>query len=176
MDSLKGLAGAALLMITAGCGGGGAEENAASGGALNTATPATNISAPSVTSAAAPGGGEAEEKVLKTETVEAVFTGWEMGDYVWANLDVKGRETTGAWVGPTPLEHFLEAHKGKPLTVRIDTVKAQVPEAGGDMEVAKIADARHGTLTAAAWWNRLSPAERQAAERRMEEVLGGSGG
>jgi hypothetical protein len=176
MDSLKALAAAALLTILAGCGDGGAEENAAAGGSANTATPATNVSAPSVTSAAAPGGGEAEEKVLKTETVEAVFTGWEMGDYVWANLDVKGRETTGAWVGPTPLEHFLEAHKGKPLTVRIDTVKAAVPEAGGEMEVAKIADARLGALTAAAWWEKLSPAERQAAEKKMEDILGGSGG
>ena len=113
------------------------------------------------------------EKVLKSETVDAVFTGWEVGDYVWAKLDVKGRGESGAWVGPTPLEHFLEAHKGKPISVTIKTVRVEIPEAGGEQEVPKIAEARVGPLTAVAWWRGLSPAQRQAAERRMEEVLGG---
>ncbi|HEY0112724.1 MAG TPA: hypothetical protein VGB59_06180 [Allosphingosinicella sp.] len=155
------MAGRASLLLglglLAGCDGGGAgEANRAD------AAPAANVSA-----------GAPKEKVLKSETVEAVFTGWEVGDYVWANLEVKGREAAGAWVGPAPLEHFLEAHKGKPITVRIDTVRLDVPEVGGEQDVPRIAEAKAGGLTAASWWQSLSPERRKAAERRMDEVLGG---
>ena len=142
-----------MLPLTAACDAPAAEAN--------------NSSAPTNAVAAAP-----EEKVLKSETVEAVFTGWEVGDYVWANLRVNGAET-GAWVGPPPLEHFLEAHRAKPITVRIHTVSTDVPEAGGEMEISKIVEASAGTLTAAQWWAGLSREQREEAERRMEEVLGG---
>lgn len=119
-------------------------------------------------------GGAPRETVLRSETVEAVFTGWEVSDYVWANLKVKGSQESGAWVGPSPLEHFLEAHRGKPITVRIDTVRVAIPEAGGgEEEVRKIADASAGGTTAAQWWAGLSPEQKQAAEARMEDVLGG---
>lgn len=145
---------AALAALLGGCDAAPQEENAA--------TPAGN-------EAAAPAG----ETVLKSETVEAVFTGWEVGDYVWANLEVRGREAGGAWVGPPPLEHFLEAHKGRPIAVRIDTVRLHIPEAGGEQEVRRIADASAGGVPAATWWQTLPPAAKEAAERRMEEVLGG---
>jgi hypothetical protein len=114
----------------------------------------------------------AQEKVLQSETVEAVFTGWDVGDYVWANLEVKGRDTSGAWVGPSPLEHFLEAHKGRPIMVRLDTVRAHLPEAGGEQDVQTIGDASIGGVTAAVWWAALPADRKQAAETQMEEVLG----
>jgi hypothetical protein len=145
---------AALTALLAGCDGPTQPQNATAPAANETS------SAP-------------QETVLKSETVEGVFTGWEVGDYVWANLKVKGREASGAWVGPTPLEHFLEAHKGKPVTVRIDTVRLHVPEAGGEQAVPKITQASAAGVTAADWWQALSEEQRLPAERRMEEVLGG---
>jgi hypothetical protein len=102
-----------------------------------------------------------------------VFTGWEVGDYVWANLQVKDGAASGAWVGPPPLEHFLEAHKGRPITVRVETVRLHIPEAGGEQEVRRIAGAAIDDVSAAQWWTALPPSEKEAAERRMEEVLGG---
>ena len=145
------------------------------GAARNEAGQTDGNAATAQSAAPAPGaeGNAAAEKVLKSETVEAVFEGWEMGDYLWATLAVPGREAAGAFVGPTPIEHFLEAHKGKPITVRIDTVMMDIPEAGGAEEVQKIAEASAGGVSAAQWWAGLSAEERAAAERRMEEVLGG---
>jgi hypothetical protein len=163
---MRRIAGGLAALWLAGCGG-SPDSNQSGEAALS-----FNESAPAPAPAPAPAAGAPAETVLKSETVEAVFTGWEVGDYVWANLDVKGRETAGAWVGPPPLEHFLEAHKGKPITVRLDTVAMEVPEAGGKMEIEKIADARAGALTAAAWWKGLSAGQKQAAERRIEAVLG----
>lgn len=108
--------------------------------------------------------GPQAEKVLKSEMVEAVFTGWEQGDYLWARLEVKGRAPIGAWSGPSPIDLFLDAHIGKPLTIRLETIDAEIPEAGGRMEVPRVADARLGTLTAAAWWAALSSKQRQDAQ------------
>ena len=153
------IAAAALL---AGCGDPPGEGD---GNAVGNAVPAEG--AQPVAEAQRP------ERVVKSETVEAVFEGWEMGDYLWAKLAIPGRATEGAFVGPTPIEHFLEAHKGKPVVVRIDTVTMEIPEAGGAEDVQTISDAAAGGVSAARWWAGLSAEQRAAAERRMEEVLGG---
>ena len=122
--------------------------------------PAANETAPAPREAAAP----ASPKPLKSEIVEAVFTGWDKGDYVWARLEVKGREPFGAWSGPSPIDLFLDSHVGRPLTLRLDTIVADVPEAGGKMELQQVADARIGALTTAGWWSSLSPKQRQDAQ------------
>lgn len=157
----RGLTAAAAVLALAACGEGGT-------GAANEAAP---VAAAPAAAAAPPAAADGEAP--RSETVEAVFTGWEMGDYLWANVEVEGREASGAWVGPTPVEHFLEAHKGRPITVRIETASVHIPEAGGSEEIEKIVDARAGDLTAAQWWAGLSAAEKKAAEARLEEVLGG---
>jgi hypothetical protein len=129
------------------------------------APPARNEASPAAPSEkAAPAATRQAEKVLKSETVEAVFTGWEQGDYLWARLEVKGREPFGAWSGASPIDLFLDSHIGKPLTIRLETIDAEVPEAGGRMEVPRVADASIGALTAAAWWQGLSPKQRQDAQ------------
>jgi hypothetical protein len=130
----------AALLLLAGCGDGGSV--------------AENQSA----ARQAPG-----EQVLGSETVQGVFTGWDKGDYVWARIKVGGREEFGAWSGPSPIDLFLDAHLGKPLTLTIETVRTDVPEAGGMTEVKRIAAASRGTQTAEAWWDSLSPEQRQDA-------------
>lgn len=164
-------AGLLLSMLLAGCDssgqniakseGEGANASVAVPETANSAAQASNVSSE------APAG---KEKVLKSEQVEAVFTGWEIGDYVWANLAVEGREPAGAWAD-APIDSFLQAHKGRKLKVRLDTVMADIPEAGGEMEVQRVAEARLGELSAQAWWQSLSPAERQASTRSLEAVL-----
>ena len=170
----------ALAVVTlAACDAPAVEANNAAAAAANQAAAPADEPAPAANDTAAAGneaGGAPGEKVLRSETVEAVFTGWEMGDYVWATLRVKGSDAEeGAMVGPTPLEHFLEAHKGEQVTLRIDTVRMVIPEAGGEEEVKKIVDASLAGTSADEWWTGLSAKEKQAAERRMEEVLGGGG-
>jgi hypothetical protein len=149
---------AAALLLAGGCERSGPDTAPAKDAASAAAAPA----APPARAAAAPA--QADARVLRTETVEAVFTGWEQGDYLWARLEVKGREPFGAWSGPSPIDLFLDHHVGKPLTVRLETVDAEVPEAGGRMELQRVADARIGALTAANWWAGLSPKQRQDAQ------------
>jgi hypothetical protein len=112
-----------------------------------------------------------QPEVLRSETVNAVFTGWDLGDYVWARLQVEGREPFGAWSGPSPIDLFLDAHIGKAITVRLETIIADVPEAGGKMELQRIADARIGSLTAQAWWQSLDAKHRQDAQISLAGAL-----
>jgi hypothetical protein len=158
------------LSLTAGCGRPPANQASAAGNetvpvrAANAAAPAGNASA-----AASP------DRVLHSETVSGTFTGWEMGDYLWAHVAVEGRSTISAQPGPTPIDLFLDAHQGEPVTAEIATVRTNVPEAGGDTEIERITAVRSGTQTAAAWWQALSPADRLAAQRHFEEGALSSG-
>jgi hypothetical protein len=109
------------------------------------------------------------DQVLRSETVSGTFTGWEMGDYLWAHIQVAGRgEPISAQPGPTPIDLFLDANRGRPVTVDVATVRTEIPEAGGMTEIQRITSARNATTTADAWWQGLSSADRAAAQRRFE--------
>ena len=122
-----------------------------------------------LTAAAQPG--RAPDRVLRTETVTGRLTGWEMGDYLWAQIAVRGREQIGAQPGREPIGPFLQAHRGRPLTITIQTVSTYIPEAGGVTEIQRITGARDGRVTAQAWWRGLSPTQRRVARRRFEAAI-----
>jgi hypothetical protein len=142
-----------------------ASNNAATANAANAVTPVpANEAAPVNTSNTT-----AAEPVLRRETVTGTFSGWEMGDYLYAHIQVPGRETISAQPGPTPIDLFLDANKGRRVTVEISTVTANVPENGGPMEVERITAARNAAGTAEAWYQGLSAADRAAAQHRFEQ-------
>lgn len=157
----------AILSLTslalAACGqnaGNNATANAAN--AVAPAPAAANAAAPANNSAAA-------EPVLRRETVTGTFTGWEMGDYLWAHIQVPGREMISAQPGPTPIDLFLDANRGQQVTVEVSTVTANIPENGGPTEIQRITAARNAAGTAEAWYQGLSAADRTAAQHRFEQ-------
>ena len=159
----------ALISLTAlalaGCSQ-NAGNNAASANIATAAAPApANEAAPANSS----NNSAAAEPVLRRETVTGTFSGWEMGDYLYAHIQVLGRETISARPGPTPIDLFLDANKGQQVTVEIATVTANVPENGGPMEVERITAARNAAGTAEAWYQGLSAADRAAAQHRFEQ-------
>jgi hypothetical protein len=130
----------------------------------DTAAPAGNVAG----NAQAPGA--SHDQVLRTETVSGTFTGWEMGDYLWGHIQVAGRrEPVSAQPGPTPIDLFLDANRGRPVTVELATIRTEIPEAGGMTEIQRITAARNAAGTAETWWQGLSPADRAAAQRRFEQ-------
>ena len=133
--------------------------------ANNAATPA-NAAAPAGN---AQNGSASQDQVLHRETLTGTFTGWEMGDYLWGHVQVAGRGTFSGQPGPTPIDLFLDANRGRPVTVEITTVRIRIPEAGGTTEIRRITAARNATMTADAWWQGLSAADRAAAQRRFEQ-------
>lgn len=142
-----------------------AANNAAAANAANAAAaaPAANAVAPQNNSVAA------AEPVSHRETVTGTFTGWEMGDYLWAHIQVPGREMISAQPGPTPIDLFLDANRGREVTVEVSTVTANIPENGGATEIQRITAARNAAGTAEAWYQALSEADRAAAQRRFEQ-------
>ena len=136
-------------------------ETPVSGASANEIAPAGNVTGNESASS--------HDQVLRTETVSGTFTGWEMGDYLWAHIQVAGRhEPISAQPGPTPIDLFLDANRGRPVTVDVATVRTELPEAGGMTEIQRITAARNATTTAEAWWQGLSAADRAAAQRRFE--------
>lgn len=121
-----------------------------------------------LTAAAQPG--RAPDRLLGSEILTGRLVSWEMGDYLWATIATdRGRRS--AQPGPDPIGPFLEARRGVPLTIRIDTVSTYVPEAGGMTEIDRIGFARDRRESAASWWRRLSPAQRRVARRRFEAAI-----
>lgn len=154
---------AALAFAAAGCAGSAGNDQAQANSAAPGAPANAAAPAPQANAAAS------ADRVLRTETVTGTFSGWEMGDYLWARIDVARRGTVSAQPGPTPIDLFLDSNRGRELTVEIATVRANVPEAGGETEIRRITAARSGAVTAEAWWAGLSAADRGAAQRRFEE-------
>ena len=161
-----------LLLCLAAAGCGQQHGNVISIANTQDAAAPTNEAAPA--NAAAPAGNAqaspaSRDQVLRTETVSGTFTGWEMGDYLWGHIQVAGRrEPISAQPGPTPIELFLDANRGRPVTVEIATVRTEIPEAGGMTEIQRITSARNAAATADSWWAGLSAADRAAAQRRFE--------
>ncbi len=111
-------------------------------------------------------------QVLRSETVEGVFAGWERGDYLWAQIDVPGRGRIAAQIVQGAVGPFLEAHRGQTLRLTIATERIVLPEAG-ETEIQRIYDAlTRATGPAEFWWlYRLTREQREAARRRFEEAL-----
>ena len=116
------------------------------------------------------GAAQPDEEVLRTAVVQATFTGWERGDYLWARLDRGNGRMLSAMPGDEPIGPFLEARRARPLRLWIATVRVTLPEAG-EVEIERIVRARDDTVTADIWWNRLSPRYRRAWTRRYEEAI-----
>jgi hypothetical protein len=161
-----------LLALTA-CGTPPANNvQASANAAANGAAPAPAQNAIAATNASA----APAERLLRTETVSGTFTGWEMGDYLWAQIAVPGAEGISAQVGPSPVDLFLDANVGRPVTVEVQTLMANIPEAGGETEIKRISAARNAAGTAETWWQALSPADRAAAQRHFEQGALSAGG
>jgi hypothetical protein len=161
-----------LCLAAAACGPRAGNENATvapanvAGNAAAPAAPANQAAPASNTQAST----ASRDQVLRTETVTGTFTGWEMGDYLWGHIQVAGRrEPISAQPGPTPIDLFLDANRGRPVTVEVATVRTEIPEAGGMTEIQRITAARNAAGTADAWWAGLSAADRAAAQRRFED-------
>jgi hypothetical protein len=153
-------------LALAACGQNAGNNAAAANNSANAAAPA-----PAANEAAPAGNNStpAAEPVLRSETISGTFSGWEMGDYLWAKIDVPGRETIRAQPAPSPIDLFLDANRGRPVTVTVSTVRANIPENGGPTEIERITAASNAAGTAEAWWQGLSAADRAAAQRRFEE-------
>lgn len=125
--------------------------------------------------AAQPGNASAANE-RRRETLTATFAGWEMGDYLWARFEAPGRDPVRAMVEGDANGLFLDAHRGQQVTVEVATVMMDVPEAGGQTEIVRLVSARNASGTAEQWLAALSPAERQAAQRRFDQgTLSGGG-
>ena len=120
--------------------------------------------------------GGRRDRILRTAAVEGRVTGMTMGDYLWVTVRPGRGAEFQAQPAASPVDLFLDAHRGQPLTLQVQDVSRYIPEAGGRQEIKVIAGARIGRTSAAAWWGSLSPAQRRAAQHHFEQGALSSGG
>lgn len=171
---------AAAALALAACERPGAGNDAAAADA-NSAAAADGHEAPAVPSADYPAdigiASNAQDKVATSLNAEGVFKGWEAGDHLWAQFDLPGHEAEdSALVDSTKIAAFLNAHKGKKISVRLDTVNTYLDPPGERMDVTKVREARIGDENAAAWWEALSPEQQRAAADGVAKAMGSGGG
>lgn len=151
-----------------------APANNGAAGASNAANAATgNASAPAASAtgnsaAATPAAGE----------IQATFRSFERGDHLYAMFDLPaGREAEETvLIRDVELAAFLNAHKGQPLNVVIQTRNEHLDPPGENMDVTSLVSARTAAQTSQQWWQSLSPQQQTAARTEIENLPSSGGG
>jgi hypothetical protein len=108
---------------------------------------------------------------------QATFKNFVRGDHLYAEFDLPvGREPDEtAMLKDFEIAAFLNAHKGKPLFVVIETKKEFLDPPGEKMDVTSLVSARSATQTSKQWLQSLTPQQRRAALSEIERLPPESG-
>jgi hypothetical protein len=88
-----------------------------------------------------------------------------------------GREPEeAALIRDVELAAFLNAHKGQPLNVVIQTRNEHLDPPGENMDVTSLVSARSATQTSQQWWQSLSSEQQNAARTEIESLPPAGGG
>ena len=112
------------------------------------------------------------DKVKATRTLRGSFVGFEMGDYMHAEIRKSNRKRVSFFMGqPESLRYFLAANKGKSLLLTYQVVDSYIPEAGGVETIERLVAARSGTESDADWWKRLRKTSSLETLRKRYDTL-----
>lgn len=109
--------------------------------------------------------GAGQGRIVETRELDAVFLGWGQDRFGGLRLRVAGRELH-VWSPDRAVSYFLDAHQGRPLKVRLETV-----ETGTGNRSYYVRDAAYGELTATRWWREVGPYQRMRIAERLQHVL-----
>jgi hypothetical protein len=134
-----------------------------------------NVAAPAANAAAAGNASAAPANSAQPAsgfTAEGELTGIEAGDHLWAMFNLPGHEAEStALVESGEMAAFLNEHRGRRFSVRIETVNRRLDPPGEVMDVTILRSARIGNLTSDAWWQGLSAEAKAAASRGAENLM-----
>ena len=74
-----------------------------------------------------------------------------------------------AWSPDRPVSYFLEANRGQPLKVRLETVRASAPGIG-DYDSVYVRNAWVGEMSAQQWWRAIGPQQRLRTIARLQHI------
>lgn len=109
--------------------------------------------------------GAAQGRTVETRELDAVFLGWSQDRFGGLRLQAAGRELH-VWSPDRAVSYFLDAHQGRPLRVRLETV-----ETAAGRRSYYVRDAAYGELTATRWWREVGPYQRMRIAERLQHVL-----
>ena len=98
----------------------------------------------------------APETVKATKSLSGQFVGFEAGDYLHAVFARPDGEKESFFL-ERGMEIFLIDHATEPMELEVQTVEADIPEAGGIIEIDRIHAIRAGNVSFADWWKTAEP-------------------
>lgn len=98
----------------------------------------------------------ATEKVKATKSLSGKFVGFEVGDYLHAVI-ARADGSEESFFLERGMEIFLVDQAQESLELEVQTVEADIPEAGGILEIDRIHAIRAGSVSFADWWKTAEP-------------------
>ena len=141
--------------------------------ALNRLFVASALCLAFVTTGVAQGKIHPPDKIKATRTVRGTFVGFEMGDYLHAEIRKANGKRVSFFMGePESLRYFLALNKGKQLMLTYQIVDSYIPEADGMNTIERLVSARIGSETDTQWWRRIRRSGNSEKLRaRYEELI-----
>jgi len=125
---------------------------------------------PVATSDLSAGGAEpASYKVKATKSFGGKFLGFEAGDYLHAQFTQPDGQSVSLYL-ERGMEIFLVDHAQQPLELEVQTVDADIPEAGGIIEIDRLHGIRAGDASFADWWKSAEPSFGKLLDEYQERI------
>ncbi len=96
------------------------------------------------------------DKVKATKSLSGRFVGFEAGDYLHGVFSQPDGERVSFFL-ERGMEIFLLDHAKESLELEVQTLDTNIPEAGGIIEIERLASIRAGGVSFADWWKTAEP-------------------
>lgn len=112
------------------------------------------------------------DKIIATRTLNGSFVGFEMGDYLHAEIRKSNGKPLSFFIGGSEsLPYFLAANKDKQLLLTYQVLDSYIPEAGAIARMERLVAAKSGNETDQKWWKRISKSTNVNALRKKYDAL-----
>ncbi len=92
-----------------------------------------------------------EDVVLDSTTVQGVFLGYQVGDYIHPILQTNAGEVLSFWSTDPLMDYFLTCQVGEEVILEIENKESYIPEAGGMTRILSVVGVSTNTTSFSIW-------------------------
>ncbi len=92
-----------------------------------------------------------EDIVLDSTTVQGVFLGYQVGDYIHPVLQTDTGEVLSFWSSDPLMDYFLTCLVGEEVTLEIENRESYIPEVGGKTRIPSVVGVSTSTTSFSIW-------------------------
>lgn len=92
-----------------------------------------------------------ETIIYDSTTVQGVFLGYSVGDYIHPVIQTKGGKILAFWSTDPLMDYFLTRHVGEVVILEIENQESYIPEAGGKTLIPSVVGVTIGSTSFSIW-------------------------